>query len=69
MGGVFAISKYPEKEVEPARKPLREPALLHAPGKGRAICTWALRLLSHWSLSSYFPAESPDWVSAPAPGL
>lgn len=42
--GMFAISKYPEKEAEPARRPLRKPALPHAPGKGRAICTWALRL-------------------------
>lgn len=27
------ISKYPEKEVEPARRPLRKPALLHKPGE------------------------------------
>lgn len=45
------ISKYPEKEVEPARRPLRKPALLHK-ARGNAICTWVLRLLSHWSLSS-----------------
>lgn len=29
---------------------------------------WALRLLSHWSLSSYFPVESSGWISDPAPG-
>lgn len=67
MGWGTTISKYPEKEVEPARRPLRKPALLHK-ARGAPSVPGPYCLLSHWSLSSYFPAESSDWVSAPAPG-
>lgn len=65
---MYAISKYPEKEAEPARGPLRKPALPLAPGKGRAICTWALRLALLLESFQLLPSRKPGLGFCPRSG-